>query len=459
MPHDLADCRRLIGLALLVGLLLGLRLAAQGTKLDDVPGHYFNEDQFEIPFAMNPGRNVRQVVLWASSDGTNFDAAATSRPDAKKFTYTAKTQGWHYFVVQVEEYDGKKTPATVNRSVVDLQVCVDKEKPTITLNPVKHDEKLGNVAVDWEIKDNQQVNVQKMRLEYRPAKGGAWKLLNFRKINPGQFTWAVPEKGDYEVRLTAYDAAGNSAEAKTTVSAASGSSGGGQAAPAPDAPNKPAIHHVKSKTFKLEYKIDNVGKSSVKKVEVWMTRDMRQWSKYRDDAPADPSSNGGYQLTVTSAGRWGFTLRPVSGVGRAAPAPSVNEQPQIWINVDETLPLVRILDVKVGEGADDGTITVSYEATDAWMKDKPISIYYAETKDAKPDQWKLIEGNLANTGTAKLQIKEKLGQVFEFWLHVTAVDEAGNVGQAAWKDSVKVDTLEPKATITNVIGVNGKQEP
>src|SRR5438067_10248805 len=79
MPHDLADCRRLLGLALLVGLLLGAGAAAQGTKLDDVPAHYFNVDQFEIPFAMNPGRNVRQVILWASTDGQNFDAAATSR--------------------------------------------------------------------------------------------------------------------------------------------------------------------------------------------------------------------------------------------------------------------------------------------------------------------------------------------------------------------------------------------
>src|SRR5262249_31956831 len=107
MPHDLADCRRLLGLALLVGLLLGVSVAAQGTRLDDVPGHYFNEDQFEIPFQMKPGRNVRQVILWASTDGTNFEVATTSRPDLKKFTYTAKTQGWHYFVVQVEDYDGR----------------------------------------------------------------------------------------------------------------------------------------------------------------------------------------------------------------------------------------------------------------------------------------------------------------------------------------------------------------
>jgi hypothetical protein len=457
MPHDLADCRRLLGLALLVGLLLGASTAAQGTKLDGVPDHYFSEKQFEIPFTMKPGRNVKQVILWVSTDGTNFVEAVTSRPDANKFTFNAKAEGWHYFVVQVEEYYGKKTPGTVNRSVVDLQVCVDSEKPTITLNAVKPDEKLGNVAVEWEVKDNQQVNQQRLKLEYRPAKGAKWTPLNVRKINPGQFTWSVPEKGDYEVRLVAFDAAGNSAEATATVTASTAGTGGGQPAPGPETPNRPPIHHVKSKTFKLEYKIENVGKSNVKKVEVWMTRDMRQWSKYRDDAPADPSDKGGYQMTVTAAGRWGFTLRPVSGVGRAAPAPSVNEQPQIWINVDETLPEVRILDVKVGEGAEDGTITVSYDAKDAWMKDKPISVYYAETKDAKSDQWKLIEGNLPNSGTAKLQTKDK-SLPWEFYLHVTATDEAGNVGHAEWKESVKVDTNEPKATITNVIGV-GKQEP
>src|SRR5262249_10241828 len=197
--------------------------------------------------------------------------------------------------------------------------------------------------------------------------------------------------------------------------------------------------------------------SNVKKVEVWMTRNVGQWSKFRDDAPADPSSKGGYELSVTSAGRWGFTLRPVSGVGRAAPAPSANEPPQIWINVDETPPAVKVLDVKVGEGAEDGTITVNYEATDAWMKDKPITILYAETS-GNDAQWKVIESNLANTGTAKLSKKDK-NLPYEFYLRVTAIDEAGNVGHADWKESVKVDTNEPKATITNVIGVTVKPEP
>lgn len=454
MAHVPPDRRvRAAGLALLALSLLGITLAAPAQGIDDSPRHYFNADTFEIPFDMSANRNVKQVLLYASTDGKTFNEAAAAEPSRKHFRYTAAREGWHYFIVQVEDNAGNRTPAKIDPNAVDLRVCIDKKEPEIKLEPVAPIERLGTVAVEWEVKDDHEVDLRKLTLEYRRAGTQKWIGLNHRRLRRAQYNWSPREAGEYEVRLTAHDMAGNKAEKTATVRAAT--AGNKEAAPAPPPGNGsaagtgPGVIHVRKKTFKLQYKIDNVGPSKVKNVEVWITRDTRQWTKFKDDAPADPGD--GYELTVVSTGRWGFTLRPISGVGRAARAPSVNEQPQIWVEVDETAPVVRMIGVVVGEGTDNGTITVNYSATDRWLRERPIAIYYATSKDG---EWKPLATGLANSGAEKVPVRE-LG-LFEFYVKVEAQDEAGNAGQDVTRETVKVDLNEPKVTDLKVSGVGVK---
>jgi len=443
MPHHRDDRLSRPGrLVLLAGLLLGCSLPATGEEFDNVPKHYFNENKFEIPFETRFARPVKQVMLHASTDGKVFRHVATASPKQERFfVYRDAAEGWHYFVVQVEDYNGNKTPARVDSSVVDLGVCVDLEKPTVSLKPVVPQE--GTVAVEWKVKDNQRINAERLKLEYRTAGGsGAWTPLKIRQMNPAQYSWS-PAAGEYDVRLTAFDLAGNSAEATTRVT-----SRGGSGTTRDDSPTEtgdgPPVFHVPKKTFKLDYKIDNVGPSQVKTVEVWYTRDTKLWSQFeKKDAPADPKE--GCELTVRSAGRWGFTLRPISGVGRASRPPNTLEQPQIWVEVDETPPVVRILGVTVGEGADTGTITVSWTATDQWLRKKPITIFYSENKESG---WQPLKSGLENTGMATIPTSDI--KPFEFYLKVEAIDEAGHKGHDQTRDTVKIDLNVPKALILKV---------
>jgi hypothetical protein len=123
------------------------------------------------------------------------------------------------------------------------------------------------------------------------------------------------------------------------------------------------------------------------------------------------------------------------------------------VEVDETSPEVRITDVVVGEGADAGFITVTYQAADKWLREAPITVYHGQTKDGP---WEVMEANVKNTGTARLPTKDK---GFQFYLKVEAADEAGNKGSAVWPDSVKVDLSKPEVKEITVIGVEGSSPP
>lgn len=462
MCHEPADHRgRLFRLALLVGSILLLSLGAPAQNFDNVPRHFFNQRHFEIPFKMNPGRRVTQVRLHASTDGKVFQLVASASPtDRQAFDFTAQKDGWHYFVVQVEDDRKNLIPANVDSTVVDLQVCVDTEKPVIEkFLEVIPNPKEGSVGVEWSVKDNQQLNLQRLRVEYQKAgEKGKWTAVPVKPMNPAQVGWFPPEAGKYAVRLTAADVAGNTATQEIEVTAKTG----GQPSPVP-AESAPDVHHVPKKTFKLQYKIADVGPSGVKNVEIWMTQDTRLWSKFRDDAPTDPK--GGYEMTVPTAGRYGFTVRPISGVMKATPPPSVHEQPQVWIQVDETKPVVQIVGVTPGEGDKEGTITVKWVAKDKWLQEKPITIKYAASPEARDEDWKPLASQLANSGTHEVP-KEAIATnnlPYQFYLRVEAADRAGNVGRDQTRDTVKVDTKAPRAMDVKVIpvavDVNVKKDP
>ena len=165
---------------------------------------------------------------------------------------------------------------------------------------------------------------------------------------------------------------------------------------------------------------------------------------------AEAPAIGPYEVTVPTTGRYGFTMRPLSGAGRRPRAPFPGEQPQTWIEVDDKPPEVVLLgQVIVGEGDDIGYITINWRASDKFLRARPITILYAE----KPDgEWKPIKANLENTGTYKGSLKD---MPLEFYVRVEAIDEAGNKGSAQTMHPVNVDLKVPEANIVNVEDWNG----
>ena len=198
--------------------------------------------------------------------------------------------------------------------------------------------------------------------------------------------------------------------------------------------------HVKSKTFQLQYQLDleTVGPSRVASVDIWKLHQGRGWQKCKETGkPEGPAT-----VAVETSGRWGFRLIPRSGVGLAERDPRPGDSPDIWVEVDDKAPQVKVTNVTVSQEADGGYLTVYWKADDTFLQPMPITILM---KDPKGAEWSRIAVELPNTGSWRHRTDDlKLGERYEFSLKVTAVDEAGNLGEDQWREVVKVDLKIPR---------------
>ncbi len=418
-------------------------LALSSLVWADSPVHYFAERTFEIPYSLDPDPTFARLHLHVSSDeGKTYSQAASTLETRGAFTYTARSDGWYFFVVQIERKDGSLTPAKVHLTQPSLRVCVDTEKPKATLQKAVP-KKGGKLAVEWSVSDP-NLDLQTLRVEYRVIGAPRWIPIKHDQLTRAQLEWNPTGDGPFEVRLLVSDKANHLTEVKTELPALGLGGGGGfpRSSGAIPPPGDRKVIYVNRKTFKLNYAIDGAGPSKVKHVEVWMTRDTSSWSIYKNNAPA----TGPCEVTVNAQGRYGFTLRPISGVGRGITPPRAGDYPQIWVEVDETPPTIRLHSVVVNEGADANTITVNWQASDKFFGETPITIYFA-TSNAPDARWEVLQPNVENTGSCKCKTD---GLPFEFYVRVEATDRAGNKAADQTRETVKVDLSEPKVIEVNV---------
>jgi hypothetical protein len=142
---------------------------------------------------------------------------------------------------------------------------------------------------------------------------------------------------------------------------------------------------------------------------------------------------------VDATGRWGFRLIPRSGVGLAERDPQRGDPPDIWVEVDDQAPKVKVTQVNVGQGQDSGTLTVTWTASDTFLGYQPITILYTNPQG----EWVPLAKNQAHSGVYTCKPQE-LSLPYQFSLKVQAVDEAGNVGEDTWPQPVKVDLKIPR---------------
>ena len=427
------------GVGLLVTLALGFVLGPAVGRADTEP-FYLKDKEFVIPYAISAEQSLKQLHLFASTDRKTYSRVASTALRNGQFPYTAKGDGEYSFVVQVEDANGVLTPQSPELAVPTMRVIVDSQKPQVALRPVQPKE--GRAAVEWQIVD-QNIDLRTLRLEAKGPGETAWTPLKITLLKAAQFGWNPAGGGPIDVRLFVKDLAGNDATATCQVSPTAGA-----ATTVSTQGDDRQVIYVKHKKFRLTYKVDGAGPSAVKEVQIWMCRDKSQWSRF-GSAPA----TGPHEVTVTSAGRWGFTLRPMSGVGRGPAAPRGGDAPQIWVEVDETPPVVKLNNVHVGEGGDSGKVVVNWIATDKFLKDQPITILYGESATGP---WKVLKENLDNAGTANVTPPEG---VFEFFVKVEAVDKAGNKGSAQLRESIKVDLNVPTVPEIGVQAIDPMPQP
>jgi hypothetical protein len=417
--------------------------------------YYCNSRAFRIPFRINPEDRVKVVRLFVLDEtGKRWNPAATADPSKDvNFPFQALRDGTYSFAVQSEDFEGRRTPVGDEKAplAVSIRICVDTERPVVHyFRPATPRD--GTVAVEWEVEDG-NLNPLTLQVDCRPLGSRddrEWRPVNVPAMARGEQSWTPGVSGPLEVRLYVKDRAGNEAMASTSVTP-------GSARPAAGEDGRAAVRYVRTRRVQLKYHLDNVGDSGVQSVEVWVTRDMQRWAKARSIDKKDllvkadsshPAEEQTVVLELDSAGRWGVTIIPRSGVGLAEPPPRSGDPPQLWLEVDETSPAVTIRDIVVGQqGPDLGRVIVYWTASDKFLKPTPISILYS---DSPTGPWTPLKKDLENSGSYQFERDSRDGKPklpFQFYLRVEAVDEAGNVGFAVTRDPVKVDTQIPRARI------------
>lgn len=406
-------------------------LFAQGG--DSLQSYWVPTRHFNIPFSTDNPRTV-EVRLHVSTDGLNYTYAATARPVDRRFLFQARGDGCYFFVTQTLDSANQLTPSDLRGMPPAYKVCVDTQRPVIDLRAVPP--KDGSpVAIQWTIRDD---NFDDVRAEYRSAAGRDWYPLFLPRVAEGTHAWTPAVVGPLEVRMQARDKAKNEAVPQIVTVTPPDRPG---AAP-PDTGGPGNVMYVKKKTFQLKYDVDEStkGPSGVATMDIWKMPRGGPWQKCRESGgPADGSAT----ITVDSAGRWGFRLIPRSGVGLAERDPQRGDPPDVWVEVDDKPPEVRILKVVVGQGPDLGKLTVQWEASDPFLRARPISLFYAERPDG---EWRSIKDaqELPNSSMGYTFDPKEQGLPWQFYLKVRAIDEAGNIAENQWREMVKVDLKVPR---------------
>jgi hypothetical protein len=432
------------------GLFFAAPVEVFAQTTDNLRTYYVPSRSFNIPFTINENDPRIEVLLNVSTDKRQYRLVGVARPIDRRFYFSAPADGEYYFIVQTRDANGVVVP-DLRTASPSIRVCVDTQSPIIEqLNAVASSDN-SLPTIHWKIVEP---NLKEIWADYRSTSGGEWVPLFLPLKEEGEHTWKPSWGGELEVRMQALDQAGHRSEVRMLRLRAADNVTRMPPPPEPAGPGK--IMYVNSKTFQLNYELDaqSIGPSEVASVDIWKLHPGQGWRK----CPEKGSPRGPATITVDAAGRWGFRLIPRSGVGLAERDPQPGDPPDIWVEVDDKPPHVKVTNVTVVPEADGGYLTVYWKADDAFLRPLPITIFLASPQGG---DWTAVARDLPNTGSWRQKTDELKLRGYEFALKVTAVDEAGNIGSDQWRDTVKVDLKIPRIKSIEVKpgGTTSGQQP
>src|SRR5579884_1038287 len=160
-------------------------------------------------------------------------------------------------------------------------------------------------------------------------------------------------------------------------------------------------------------------------LEIWGTTDMRNWKKYQ----AETRSPSSLAVVVKNEGLYGFTMIARGKDEPAAEQPPAGEPPQVWVAIDLTRPVVKLLEAEMNAPAKTPALMVRWNAKDRNFGPQPITVLFAESPEGP---WRPLAANLENSGRYEGAPPPHLGD--NLYVRVQAADLMGNVSMSQTKE-------------------------
>lgn len=202
------------------------------------------------------------------------------------------------------------------------------------------------------------------------------------------------------------------------------------------------LRMVNSTTFELDYDVESVGRSGIARIELWVTRDGgRTW----DSMGVDSDNRSPFRATVDGEGIYGFRMTVESGSGLSGRAPQAGDLPDVWIGVDLSRPVARLISAEPGAGERAGEMMIRYEASDALLAKGPVTL----SRSGQPGgPWTTIAAGLENNGQYSWRFDNTAPD--RVFLRLEVRDEAGNVGAFEAADPISLERVLPQGRLRNV---------
>ncbi len=202
-------------------------------------------------------------------------------------------------------------------------------------------------------------------------------------------------------------------------------------------------HLVNHRQLLMAYKIEQVGRSGVGKVEVWITSDQsKTWQRLGEDTEC----KGSVAIELPGEGLYGVTLVVSNGRGYGANPPRSGDAPDAWVEVDTTRPVVDFTNIRAGTGNDAGSIYVSWLAQDRNLAADAVELYFATSRDSA---WQPIAKGLKNEGRYRWSPPAGVGA--QVYLRLVAHDLAGNTAVVESPQAVALDdSSRPRGRLVGI---------
>ena len=194
-----------------------------------------------------------------------------------------------------------------------------------------------------------------------------------------------------------------------------------------------------TKTFSLDYRVDNDPGSPIRDVELWGTTDQGQtWSAWG----SDPDRRTPFDIEVETDGLFGFRMVIIGANGLASNRPRNGDNADAWIHVDTSKPYAKLTSALYGTGSEAGSLIIEYQAKDEYFGERPVSLFFGETPDGP---WQVISRGVRNQGRFAWPADPNLPPTI--YLKIEAIDAAGNIATSVLDLPVNVEGIAPRGRI------------